>query len=71
MFPMGIAAVFYPPAWRDEGWGLFIGCYALYLIHAVFYFRTRLPRSTYLWFAGLVLLLVCNVAGCRSMINVH
>jgi hypothetical protein len=36
--------------------------------HAFFYFRSRTRRSTILWYAMLIILLMCNVKGCRSMI---
>jgi hypothetical protein len=71
MFPLGLAKLAYPPSLRDEGWALFVVCYAVYLIHAVCFFRSRVRRSTYLLFAILVALLFCNVVGCHRMINVH
>lgn len=47
------------------------GVFALYLIHAIFYFRTRTNRSSLLFLGLLVALLICNVAGCRAMIHAH
>ena len=71
MFPMGLLQVFYPPALRDGGWSTLILCFAIYLEHAFFYFRSRTRRSTIAWFVILALLLVCNVSGCHDMINTH
>lgn len=51
--------------------GGMIGCYAVYITQAVFYFRSKTKHASLLWFAALILLLVCNVAGCRSMITAH
>jgi hypothetical protein len=46
-----------------------LGCAAIYVIHAVFYFRTRNARAAILLYLVLLALLFCNVSGCRSMIN--
>jgi len=71
MFPLGLAA-FIDRRWANNGgWGVFAGCIALYVIHAWFYFRSRTSRSTLFLFGVLVILLICNVSGCRSMINTH
>ena len=69
MFPLGLAGIFFPPGLRGEGWWLLLSCYLVYILHAHFFFRARQRRATYLWFALLVLLLICNVSGCREMIN--
>jgi hypothetical protein len=71
LFPIGLLQVFYRPALRDGAWSTLILCFAVYLGHAFFYFRSRTKRSTIIWFVILVLLLVCNVSGCRAMINTH
>ena len=71
MFPLGLAQLAYPPSLRDEGWGVFVVCYAVYLIHAVFFFRSRVRLSTYLSFAILGALLFGNVVGCHRMTDVH
>ena len=71
MFPLGLAA-FLSRYWTNTGgWGVFAGCIAVYLVHAWFYFRSRTWRSTLFLFGILVILLICNVSGCRSMINTH
>jgi hypothetical protein len=71
MFPMGLWQIFYRPSLRDGGWSVLIVGFAVYVLHAFFYFRSRTRRSTMIWFAILVLLLLCNVSGCREMINTH
>jgi putative effector of murein hydrolase LrgA (UPF0299 family) len=70
MFPLGLFALI-PPAWQEAGRVWLAAGFALYLIHAFFYFRAREKRSAYLWFVILVLALLGNVAGCRSMNNPH
>ncbi|MEP6586184.1 MAG: hypothetical protein ABJB70_05625, partial [Candidatus Udaeobacter sp.] len=56
---------------NSGGWGVFLSCVAIYLIHAWFYFRTRKLWSTLLLFGVLAILLICNVSGCRAMLNTH
>jgi hypothetical protein len=69
MFPLGLAA-FVDRHWANSGgWGVFIGCIAVYVIHAWFYFRSRTLRLTLFLFGVLAILLICNVSGCRAMIN--
>ena len=69
MFPLGLAA-FVDRHWANSGgWGVFIGCIAVYVIHALFYFRSRTLRLTLFLFGVLAILLICNVSGCRAMIN--
>ena len=71
MFPLGLAA-FLSRYWANTGgWGVFAGCIAVYLVHAWFYFRSRTLRSTLVLFGVLAILLICNVSGCRAMINTH
>jgi hypothetical protein len=71
MFPLGLAA-FSNPHWGNSGgWGVFAVCLAVYLVHAWFYFRSRNARTTFLLFGILTILLICNVSGCRAMINTH
>ena len=68
IFPLGLVA-FVNLRWgNDGGWGLLGLAFAIYVLHAIFYFRAKTWRSTALWFAVLVILLVCNVAGCRSQL---
>jgi hypothetical protein len=69
MFPLGLAA-FVDRHWANiGGWGVFIGCIAVYVIHAWFYFRSRTLHLTLFLFGVLAILLICNVSGCRAMIN--
>ena len=56
---------------RQGDGGVFSVCIGVYLIHAYFYFRSRSMRSTVLLFGFLIILLICNVSGCRDMIHVH
>jgi len=69
MFPLGLAA-FVNPRWANSGsWGVFGASIGIYLVHAYFYFRSRSLRSTLFLFGIIIVLLICNVAGCRAMIN--
>jgi hypothetical protein len=71
MFPLGLAA-FFSRFWANTGgWGVFIGCIAVYLVHAWFYFRSRKLWSTLVLLGVLAILLTCNVSGCRAMLNTH
>jgi len=71
MFPLGLAA-FFSRYWANTGgWGVFIGCIGAYVVHAWFYFRSRKFRSTLLLFGILAILFICNVSGCRAMLNTH
>ena len=71
MFPLGLFALI-PPSWQELG-GRF-GWWAasrFYVDPRRFLFpRPRKSRDLF-WFAILVLLLVGNVAGCRSMNHPH
>src|SRR4051812_3819985 len=61
LFPLGLAA-FVNLRWgNDGGWGVLGACFLIYIVHAVFYFRSNTTRSTVLLFGVLVVLLVCNV----------
>lgn len=71
MFPLGLAEFVKHRSASGGGWGIFIACVAVYLVHGYFYFRSRSKRSTLLWFGVLVILLICNVSGCREMTHVH
>jgi hypothetical protein len=71
MFPLGLLQFFYPPSLREGGWGKMAFCFGIYVVHAVFYFRARTKRSTIIWIILLVLILVCNVSGCRTILNTH
>jgi len=66
--PLGLAAF---ANQHSGGWGLFAACIGIYFAQAYFYFRSRKVWSTLLLFGGLVGLLICNVSGCRAMLNTH
>ena len=68
LFPLGLVAFINLRWGNDGGWGILILSFAVYILHAIFYFRAKTWRSAALWFAVLVILLVCNVAGCRSQL---
>ena len=69
MFPLGLFQIFYPPGLRNGGWGGLLTCFGVYLLHAFTYFRSRTKRSTAVCYVILVLILVCNVSGCRTMMG--
>ena len=71
MFPLGLAAFVNLRLGNDGGWGVFAVCVAVYLLHTYLYFRSKSFRSAIIWFAVLILLLVCNVSGCRAMTRFH
>jgi len=71
MFPLGLIAVFDRHLANDGGWGVLIGLYLVYIIHGFFYFRSKTTLRTAILFGVLVVLLTCNVAGCREMIHPH
>jgi hypothetical protein len=71
LFPLGLAAFVNLHKGNDGGWGIFAACVGVYLVHGFLYFRSKTFRSTILWFVILVLLLVCNVSGCRAMVHGH
>ncbi len=71
MFPLGLVAVIDRRTANDGGWGVMIGCYAVYLVHGYFYFRSKTVMRTVILYGVLVVLLVGNVAGCREMIHSH
>jgi hypothetical protein len=71
MFPLGLVAVIDRHLANDCGWGIFIGCYVVYFVHAFFYFRSKTTLQTAILYGVLVILLVGNVAGCHEMIHSH
>ena len=71
MFPLGLVAFFNLRLGNDGGWWVIGGVTALYLVHAIFYFRSKTTRSTIVLLGILIALLVCNVAGCRAQQEVH
>src|SRR5437763_17012559 len=71
MFPLGLVAVIDRHTANAGGWGILIGCYAIYLIHGFFYFRSRTTTRTLVLYGVLVVLLIGNIAGCRDMMKTH
>lgn len=71
MFPLGLVAVYDRHLANDGGWGIFISCYVVYLVHAFFYFRSKTTTQTQILYAILIVLLIANVSGCRDMIHSH
>ena len=68
LFPIGLVAFVTLRLGNDGGWGVLGFCVAIYVVHAIFYFRSQTVRSTALWLGLLILLLICNVAGCRAQL---
>ena len=71
IFPLGLIAVFDRHLANDGGWAVLIGLYLVYIVHGFFYFRSKATPRTLILFGVLVVLLICNVAGCREMIHSH
>lgn len=71
MSPLGLAAVIDRHLANDGGRSVFIGCYAIYLVHGFFYFGSKTKPRTVLLYGVLAILLSGNVAGCREMIHTH
>ena len=71
MFPLGLAGFIRRELGNDGGWGVFIACILVYVAQAYSYFRAKTPRNVWILFGVLALLLICNVQGCRAMINTH
>jgi hypothetical protein len=71
MFPLGLFA-FVPPEHRQvNGWFVMIAAVLLYVVQALFYFRARTTLTSAILYLLLIVLLVCNAAGCRAMIHAH
>ena len=68
LFPIGLVAFVNLRLGNDGGWWVLGFCVAIYVAHGIFYFRSTTVRSTALWLGVLILLLVCNVAGCRAQL---
>jgi hypothetical protein len=68
LFPLGLAAFLNLRWGNDGGWGGLGLCIAIYVAQAIFYFRSKTVRSTALWLGILIILLICNVAGCRAQL---
>ena len=71
MFPLGLIAVIDRHTANAGGWAVLIGCYAVYLVHGIFYFRSKTTTRTLILYGVLVVLLIGNVAGCRDMMKSH
>jgi hypothetical protein len=75
VFPLGLFAPFpLPQGWHEAKAALYIwvfGGWALYLVHAVLFFRTiRIPWLVLLYVL-LCLLLIANVSGCQNILHRH
>ena len=70
MFPMGLIGFVSSPI-LINGWVALFSSTAVYVAHAVFFFRARRRQITIALGAVLVILLICNVSGCREMLNAH
>jgi hypothetical protein len=71
LFPLGLIAFFNQRWGNDGGWTLLGVSSAVYLVHAIFYFRSTKATTTIFLFALLAALLFCNVAGCRQQLPRH
>lgn len=72
MLPLGIFSLLLPPGFASEaveGWTLLVVGWLIYVVHGIFYFRARRPRAVWILYGALVLVLVCNVGGCREMLK--
>ncbi|MFL6516422.1 MAG: hypothetical protein ACJ8M1_15500 [Chthoniobacterales bacterium] len=68
LFPLGLAAFISLRLGNDGGWWVYGTCIAIYLVHAVFFFRSKTTRATMILFGLLAALLICNVSGCRAQL---
>lgn len=70
MFPAGLFA-FLPPGQPDEKWAIPLLClgWLIYIAHAVFFFRAKRRKATWILYAVLLVLLICNVGGCHQMLK--
>ena len=70
LFPAGLFA-FLPPGQSDEKWAIPLLClgWAIYIVHAVSFFRARRRKTIWILYAVLLLLFVCNVGGCHQMLR--
>jgi hypothetical protein len=71
MFPLSLPAFLSRYRANTGDWGVFAGRIAVFLMHAWFYFRVQKLCSTLLLLGVLAILLICNVSGCRAMLNTH
>ena len=68
MFALGLLH-FTPAPGLLNGWVALLASWSIYVVHAVFFFRARKRQLTIALGAVLVFLLICNVSGCREMLN--
>jgi hypothetical protein len=70
LFPAGLFA-FLPPGQPDEKWAIPLLClgWAIYIVHAVFFFHARPRKTIWILYAVLLLLFACNVGGCHQMLR--
>jgi hypothetical protein len=71
MFPLGLAGVIDRHLANGGSWGVMIGCYLIYIVHAYFYFRSKTTTQAVFLYGVLIVLLIGNVAGCHEMIHSH
>lgn len=71
LFPLGLFGFFFPSLRQDGSWGVLAGCVSVYLVHAVFFFRAPTWRAFYILLLVMVGLLICNISGCREMLQIH
>lgn len=71
MFPLGLYAFFFPEHRQGGGWFVLISVVLLYVVHAYFYFRARTTLTSAILYLVLIVLLMCDSAGCRAMIHAH
>jgi hypothetical protein len=71
MFPLGLFAFFFPEQRQEAGWIVIGSVVLLYVIHAIFYFRARTTLTSAILYLVLLVLLMCDAAGCRAMIHAH
>src|SRR5260370_36703292 len=71
MFPLGLVAVVNRHAANAGGWGGLIACYAVYLVHGFFHFRSKTTTRTVILYGVLVVLRIGDVARCREMTHPH
>src|SRR4051812_5839232 len=71
MFPLGLVAIINRHTANAGGWAVLAGCYAVYLVHGFFYFRSKTTTRMVILYGVLVVLLIGNIAGCRDMMRSH
>jgi hypothetical protein len=66
MFPLGLAALIHPP-WSQGGWPAIGVGTAIYVAHAILYFRAKRRGIVIILAIVLVVMLICNVSSCRAI----